>query len=190
MSSSTASLSIGIALDLGSSGLGFISSMEDKLETANKKDSTQNETYFPLNEFLNDNTSSFFKGPTIFSASWLPDIEKQINDSVSLSDSSVNNENDGSEISEAISQAAIGFFQTTSDLFDSEPYIYSSKRGDLVAEFRIPNANITSIIGQSFILLFMEKNGKITEKNIDFNDIYSDVDRKKIRNLVSDLLAA
>ena len=189
MSSSTASLSTGINLDLGSSWLGLISSMEDKLETANKKDSTQNEAYFPLNELLNDNTFSFYKGPTIFSASWLPDIEKQISDSISLSDS-INNENDGSEISEAISQAAIGFFQTTSDLFDSEPYIYSSKRGDLVAEFRIPNANITSIIGQSFILLFMEKNEKITEKNIDFNDIYSDVDRKKIRNLVSDLLAA
>ena len=48
---------------------------------------------------------------------------------------------------------------------------------------------MTSIIGQSFILLFMEKNEKITEKNIDFNDIYSDVDRNKIRNLVSELLA-
>ena len=180
MPSITAFLPIGIRPDLGSSWLGFVSSKDDPY---------QNETFQPLNELLNANMSSFNKGPIIFSAPWLPDIEKQIRDSTSSSDS-INNENDGSEIAEPIFQAAIGFFQVISNLFNNEPYIYSSRKGDLIAEFEIPGANMTSIIGSSFILLFKEKNGKIIEGSIDFKDIYSNLDRNKIRNQVSEFLAA
>lgn len=85
---------------------------------------------------------------------WLVSTENVIQGSIggdlALDDPS----QEGRWLTQAVADAAISFFRTTADLLPGEPHIYSSRQGDLVAEFRVPGGELTSIISPEFVLLF------------------------------------
>src|SRR5207253_6843160 len=56
---------------------------------------------------------------------------------------------DGRWVTQAVANAATDFFKSTADLMPGKPFIYSSREGDLVAEFETKRGTMTSIISRS-----------------------------------------
>lgn len=85
-------------------------------------------------------------------SSWLAVVEARIRDSV------LPDEYDGDISSEWLTEdaayAAIAFFREGADLLNTEPHIYATNSGDLVAEFEIPAASFTSVISDKETILF------------------------------------
>lgn len=75
-------------------------------------------------------------------------------------------ENDGRWLRYGVAEAASGFFRLTSDLLPSEPYIYGSRIGDLVAEFEDTHGTMTSIITPTSVILFAVVDGVPIEKRL------------------------
>jgi hypothetical protein len=95
---------------------------------------------------------------------WLETIQERVRNSIMpIGDEA---ENDGRWLTQDIADAALEFFQTTSDLLPIEPYIYSSKKGDLVAEFEDKHGNMTCIVSPEFTLLFAVIDGVSIEKRL------------------------
>jgi hypothetical protein len=57
-------------------------------------------------------------------------------------------------LSEGAANAAIAFFRNGADLLPTEPHIYSTKSGDLVAEFETANGSMTSVVSDKQTILF------------------------------------
>src|SRR5690349_19137288 len=72
------------------------------------------------------------RGPEPLAARWLGKVEQRIKNSIAVDAHCIG---DQQFLSPEIASAATSFFQSTSDLFRTEPYVYSSRAGDLVAEF-------------------------------------------------------
>jgi hypothetical protein len=53
-----------------------------------------------------------------------------------------------------VGAAALKFFRETADLMPSEPYMYASTEGDLVAEFNGDGGSLTIVIARDHIILF------------------------------------
>jgi hypothetical protein len=67
----------------------------------------------------------------------------------------------GRYISSKIASAASAFFEAHASVLPSEPYIYASEDGDLVAEFEARAGSLTAIIGDKNLVLFAKRgNGK------------------------------
>jgi hypothetical protein len=75
-------------------------------------------------------------------------------------------ENDGRWLQEDIADAGVEFFQWASHLLPGEPFIYSSRKGDLVAEFEARHGRMTTIISQTFVMVFAVVDGIPTEKRV------------------------
>ncbi|HZS88292.1 MAG TPA: hypothetical protein VFE42_12530 [Chloroflexota bacterium] len=118
------------------------------------------------------------------SAEWLAVVRRRINDSILPQDFA--GENDGRWLSEDAARAAVAFFEATSDVLPAEPYIYSSRRGDLVAEFKADRGTLTSIVSPTFVLLFAVIDGVPVEKRLPLTDNTMSL-RSEVANL-SDLL--
>jgi len=97
-------------------------------------------------------------------ARWLSAIEQRI--CGSIMPNGRESENDGRWLQRAIADVGVEFFQSTSDLLPGEPYVYSSQKGDLVAEFEAPHGTMTSIISQTFVLVFAVIDGTSIEKRV------------------------
>jgi hypothetical protein len=95
-------------------------------------------------------------------AAWLSAIEQRIHGSRTLNGGEP--ENNGRWLQGDIADAGVEFFQSTSDLLPGEPYIYSSRMGDLVAEFETPHGTLTSIVSKKFVLIFAVIDGNSIEK--------------------------
>jgi hypothetical protein len=78
-------------------------------------------------------------------ARWLPDVQRRLSNSVGLDTSAP----DGQWLAKGVVSAANTFFQTTSDLLPTEPFLYSSVQGDLVAEFRQGETPFTVILSST-----------------------------------------
>jgi hypothetical protein len=74
--------------------------------------------------------------------------------------------NDGCWLSRDVADAANAFFQKTADLLPEEPFIYSSQRGDLVAEFKAERGTMTSIVSPTFVVLFAVIDGMPLERRV------------------------
>jgi hypothetical protein len=85
--------------------------------------------------------------------SWLPTVEERIRASVSP------DEFWGEPSSEWLTQnaafAAIAFFRAAAGLLPTEPYIYATSVGDLVAEFETKNGSMTSVVSDDQTILFV-----------------------------------
>jgi hypothetical protein len=86
---------------------------------------------------------------TVLPAIWLATVQDRIRRSIIPH----GQENDGRYLDKEIVSAAVTFFEQTSDLLPSEPHIYSSNRGDLVADFRAVDGSMTGIISKDFAVL-------------------------------------
>ena len=94
-------------------------------------------------------------GPNRLAADWLGAVQDRIHQSIVPR----GKENDGRWLSEEIAAAGSVFFELTSDILPGEPYLYSSKRGDLVAEFETEHGVMTGIITQEVAVLFAVVDG-------------------------------
>lgn len=94
-------------------------------------------------------------------STWLSAVEKRIN-AATLPDGYAILEST-QWISQEVSTAAIRFFQHTADVLPSEPFIYGSKKGALVAEFAAEGGALTTVIAPNRTALFAVKNGSPDE---------------------------
>ena len=73
---------------------------------------------------------------------------------------------DGRWLSQNVVNAATDFFRLAGDVLPGEPFIYSSREGDLVAEFEGKHGTMTSIVSSTFVLLFAVIDGVPVERTI------------------------
>jgi hypothetical protein len=120
-------------------------------------------------------------GPIPVAAPWLPDVFRRIRDSVVPDGRQFDNE--GQWLTSEIAIAATAFFQLTSDVLPGEPHIYSSLRGDLVAEFGGPHGVMNAVISPTRFIALVVVGDKATEKRIDWNSIKADTLRKELQEI-------
>ncbi len=113
--------------------------------------------------------------------SWLIETEGRIRKSIAPSDQVVN---DGHWLSEDVAKAAMGFLEATADLLPGEPFIYSSRKGDLVAEFKAGRGTLTSVVSPHFAVLFAVVDGESVEQVVSNGE---DV-REAVRKMANVLL--
>lgn len=95
---------------------------------------------------------------------WLENTQRAIRESRAPSDSEATG--DGRWLSQSVANAAHDFFENTGDLLPDEPYIYSSRQGDLVAEFKAQHGSLTAIVASTFVLLFAVVDGQPFERRV------------------------
>jgi len=78
-------------------------------------------------------------------------------------------------LSEAVARSALCFFEGVSDLLPSEPYIYASQEGNLVAEFSGSSGGLSVMIGTDFAILFSSSEDQSKEYFYRRSDEPSDV---------------
>lgn len=83
---------------------------------------------------------------------WLPIVESRICGSVLPNEYEC--EPSTEWLSEGAANAAIAFFRNGPDLLPTEPHIYGTKSGDLVAEFEAANGSMTSVVSDKQTILF------------------------------------
>jgi hypothetical protein len=77
-----------------------------------------------------------------------------------------------------VAKGAIDFFERTADLLPSEPYLYPSDGGDLIAEMSSDNARITTIVSSSMVILFGSTKGVAFERRVsDTRSLRAEVQR-------------
>lgn len=91
-------------------------------------------------------------------SSWLPTVEKRIENSVLPMEYEAVVADQGEWLREDVGRSAIRFFQHTADILPSEPFIYASQTGALVAEFSAVGGALTTIISPTSIILFATSN--------------------------------
>lgn len=104
------------------------------------------------------------QAPSRISSQWLAAVQERVQNSIVPKD--CESENDGRWLTEDIAASASAFFEMTSDLLPSEPYIYSSQNGDFVAEFDANHGTMTGIITKSFVVLFAVVDGVPIERRL------------------------
>jgi hypothetical protein len=102
------------------------------------------------------------------SAKWLGAVQKRITDSIAIAGASPSVE--GSYLDQTIAHSANSVFEMTSDILPSEPFIYRSKGGDLVAEFQADYGKLTAIISQSYVIAFASVGEVAVEKHINLEE--------------------
>lgn len=85
--------------------------------------------------------------------SWLLSVTQRIEDSVAPNDNIVNDEPAGWLNAGAASAAKI-FFKNAADLLPTEPHIYASSAGDVVAEFEGALGHLTCVISNEETVFF------------------------------------
>ena len=86
------------------------------------------------------------------SATWFNAVQRRIQKSVAPLGQTI--DDDGRWLSQDIADAASRFFKATSDVLPSEPFIYSSRKGDLVAEYLVAHGTMTNIVTQTSVIVF------------------------------------
>ena len=97
-----------------------------------------------------------------FDAPWLATVEQRIK--ASVAPESYPDQGNGAWLRTAVGSAAVDFFRSTSALLPSEPYIYASEAGDLVAEFMGLRGKMTCIVAPSVVYVFAVAGEKTVEK--------------------------
>ena len=87
----------------------------------------------PQPQLSDTKPENLIQAPSRISSQWLGAVLERVQNSIVPKDRE--SENDGRWLTEEVAASASAFFEMTSDMLPSEPYIYSSQNGDLVAEF-------------------------------------------------------
>src|SRR5690242_194424 len=94
-------------------------------------------------------------GPVPIAARWISTIQRRIKQSVP-SRVTTTIEGEGGWLDSDIAAYAVCFFNAVSDVLPaSEPYLYTSNNGDLVAEFAGRDGKLTSVIGKAAVNSFV-----------------------------------
>ncbi len=97
-------------------------------------------------------------------------------------------EDDGRWIRQDIADAAVSFFEIASDVLPNEPYIYSSGKGDLIAEYKAAHGTMTNIIKRTQLIAFaVSDSGEPTEKRIDLKKSGAAALRGELRTLTNSI---
>ena len=116
---------------------------------------------------LSDNRQEFgIRAPLNSIPKWLEAVKRRITDSTMPHDQVT--ENDGQWLTEEVANVASAFFEEASDLLPSEPFIYASSKGDLVAEFTPRFGSLTAIISPKSVLLYAVVNGHPEHREVSF----------------------
>jgi len=126
-------------------------------------------------------TGESIRLPRPMVAGWLPAIELRIRGSI-VPDGR-DSENDGRWVAHDIAEAAVAFFEATSDLLPGEPFIYSSHSGDLVGEFEVGHGSMTIIVSRNFAIVFAAVEGTWTEETISLDAATLDGFRPELQRL-------
>jgi hypothetical protein len=121
--------------------------------------------FAPPVRYLSDyRPEAFIYVPAPIKPQWLMRTEARIR--ASVAPDSRGESNDGRWLRAAVADSANIFFQNTADLLPGEPFIYSSRLGDLVAEFKAEHGTMTSILSPTFALLFAVIGGIPVERRV------------------------
>jgi hypothetical protein len=121
------------------------------------------------------------RAPPHPAAQWLSAVERRLQDSVGVAE--FESLRDGRSLSINIVTRGKVFFQMTSDLLPGEPYVYSSLRGDLVADFRKQGATLTYIVAPESLTALLAMDGNITRELIDLESSNQGEVRKQVQIL-------
>lgn len=125
-------------------------------------------------------------GPLPVRASWLANVERRLLGSIPMN----NGEpvpNTGRWLELEIAWQAINFFQATSDILPGEPYVYTSRKGDLVAEFKVPKGKLTTIVGKTSLTSFSVVGDHIWRISFDLPVVNIQGARQKIKEVSEQL---
>jgi hypothetical protein len=128
-------------------------------------------------------TPSEIRGPSTGPASWLATVERRIRNSVLPEGKE--NENDGRWLTYDIANIATAFFQVASDVLPGEPYIYSSRAGELVAEFKAEHGTMTSIISKNLLISLAVIDDEPIETRIELATISPSTVRKELSSIMT-----
>jgi hypothetical protein len=107
---------------------------------------------------------SYIQAPSRIASQWLSTVQERLQQSIVPKN--CQSENDGRWLTEDMAASASAFFEMTSDVLPSEPSIYSSQDGDLVAEFDSNHGTMTGIIAKNFVVLFAVVDGVPVERRL------------------------
>jgi hypothetical protein len=112
---------------------------------------------------------------------WLGRLERRIRDSVRRGGQE--GENDGRWISQGVADAAIEVLRVAADLLPAEPFIYASKKGDLVFEASGARGPLTLIVSPAFALFFAVVDEQPESRRVDLTIGWSARLRKELQEL-------
>jgi hypothetical protein len=115
------------------------------------------------------------------SAAWFNVVQRRIQKSTAPRGRKA--DNDRRWLSQDIADAASAFFKTTSDVLPSEPYIYSSLKGDLVAEFSGAHGTMTNIVSEASVIVFAVVDGTPVERRLSLGRSETDALRQELQRL-------
>lgn len=108
-------------------------------------------------------------GPAASPAAWLQIVERRIQNS--LQPVGRDHENEGQWLTAETASAATAFFQLASDVLPGEPHIYSSRGGDLVAEFKAAHGEMSAIISTKAFTALAVVDGTPEQTRIEWNEV-------------------
>jgi len=118
---------------------------------------------------------SLVYGPCPIQPKWLANTQQYIRGSIVPNAQLIN---DGRWLGQDTADAAADFFQKTADLLPGEPFVYSSQKGDVVAEFKGERGAMTAVVSPAFVLLFAVIDGMVVESRVlEGDDLRSEVQR-------------
>ena len=118
-------------------------------------------------------------------AAWYNAVHRRIHTSI-LPPGQVE-EGDGRWLNRDIAWAAIQLFKDASDVLPGEPFVYSSRKGDLVAEFSAPHGTLTGIVSSAVLALFAVVDGTPIEKRLDLKHTKPEVLRHELQQITRTL---
>jgi hypothetical protein len=127
------------------------------------------------------------QGPSQIASSWLANVRKRVE--LSILPKGIEAQNAGQWLSEDIAAEAVRFFDKTSDLLPSEPFIYSSSVGDLIAEFKTVGGPMTGIIARGFVILFAVVGGAAIKKQLPVSSSKT-ATRRELQAFMAEMLRA
>ncbi len=136
-------------------------------------------------------TPSQVSGPSLNAPAWLSAVEQRIRASTrfNLAASVSRGEADGHWLTKEVADAAIAFFRKSADLLPGEPYIYSSRQGELIAEFGSRDETLTGVISSEWVILFANVRGTPVERTLRPQEIGATALRAAVRD-IDDMLRA
>lgn len=118
-------------------------------------------------------------------APWLGAVQRRLNASIGIEGADALR--DGSSLTKEVVSNANSFFEATSNLFPSEPYLYGSRNGDLIAEFEGKVGRMTVVVTSHNLIAFAVAGNETFKKQFDIVPFASAPIRHEIADIAERL---
>jgi hypothetical protein len=118
-------------------------------------------------------------------APWLADVQRRLSNSIGLASAPPS----GQWLDRNIVSTANTFFQATSDLLPVEPYLYSSKDGELIAEFKGAEFPLTLVVSHGSAVAISLIQGRPLNFAITVNAAAPNALRSELKKITAKLRA-